>query len=164
MFLWEVQRCDGDLSNLVREIRMAQAKSGDRVKVHYTGKLESGDVFDSSREREPLEFALGSGGVIPGFENGVIGMEVGQTRSVTIPPDEAYGPVREELVATFERGQFANDMNPEVGQRLRLQQPDGRNVDVVVKEVNDDTVVLDANHPLAGETLIFEIELVEIAA
>ncbi|MCT8336653.1 FKBP-type peptidyl-prolyl cis-trans isomerase SlyD [Methanoculleus chikugoensis] len=141
---------------------MAQAKAGDTVKVHYTGKLEDGTVFDTSEERTPLEFTIGSGQIIPGFERAVVGMEPGETKTATISPEEAYGQHREDMTITVERGQFPEDINPEPGQQLQVQQPDGRAAIVVVSDVTESTVTLDANHPLAGQPLTFDIELVDI--
>ncbi len=141
---------------------MNQAKTGDTVKVHYTGKLEDGVVFDSSKDRPPLEFTIGGGEVIAGFENGIIGMEVGSTKTISIPPEEAYGPRREELVLYVKKTDFPDNIVPAVGQQLQVRQPNGGIIDLVVTEMNDDTVTLDANHPLAGKTLIFDVELVEI--
>ncbi|WP_054848271.1 FKBP-type peptidyl-prolyl cis-trans isomerase [Methanoculleus chikugoensis] len=147
---------------------MAQAKEGDTVQVHYTGKLEDGTVFDTSEERTPLEFTIGSGQIIPpGFERAVVGMEPGETKTATIPPEEAYGLHREEMTITVDRGgQFPEDINPEPGQQLQVQQPDGRAAIVVVSDVSESTVTLDANHPpLAGQPpLTFDIELVDIIA
>ena len=142
---------------------MAEAKDGDKVKVHYTGKLDSGEVFDSSREREPLEFTLGEGSLIPGFERGVIGMNTGNSKTVVIPADDAYGQARPELVQKVEKERYPKDFVPEVGQRLQLGQSDGSSVIARVTEVSDEGMTLDANHPLAGENLTFEIELMEIA-
>ncbi len=143
---------------------MSQAKDGDTVKVHYTGKLEDGSVFDSSKDRDPLEFKLGSQSVIVGFENGILGMEVGETKSITIPQEDGYGPARKELVSTVEREVFdKQDLTPEVGKTLQIPQPDGRQYNVRITEVEGDSVTLDGNHPLAGKTLIFDVELVEIA-
>lgn len=141
---------------------MTRAKDGDTVRVHYTGKLEDGSVFDSSREREPLEFTIGSGQVIPGFESAVTGMTAGEAKSTTLPPEEAYGPHREELMARVDRDQLPKDLDVEVGQRLQVQQPDGRSLVVSVAEIADSTVTLDANHELAGKTLTFDLELVEV--
>ncbi|MDV4343324.1 peptidylprolyl isomerase [Methanoculleus sp. YWC-01] len=141
---------------------MVQAKEGDTVKVHYTGKLEDGTVFDSSEERAPLEFTIGSGQIIPGFELAVIGMEPGEAKTATIPPEEAYGPHREDMTLTVEREQFPEDISPEPGQQLQVQQPDGRAAIVTVSDVSASTVTLDANHPLAGQPLTFEIRLVDI--
>ncbi|MCC7556793.1 MAG: peptidylprolyl isomerase [Methanoculleus marisnigri] len=141
---------------------MAQAKEGDTVKVHYTGKLEDGTVFDTSEERAPLEFTIGSGQIIPGFERAVVGMEPGEAKTATIPPEEAYGPRRDEMTITVDREQFPEDINPEPGQQLQVQQPDGRAAIVVVSDVSESSVTLDANHPLAGQPLTFDIELVDI--
>ena len=143
---------------------MSQAKAGDKVKVHYTGKLENGDVFDSSQGREPLEFTLGQGMVIPGFDEGISGMEVGQKKSLTIEPAQAYGDRREDLEVMIKKNVIPEDIDPKVGLQLQMQNPDGQMINVVITEVNDDDVKLDANHPLAGKTLIFDVELVEIAA
>ncbi|QIZ71154.1 FKBP-type peptidyl-prolyl cis-trans isomerase [Oxynema aestuarii] len=140
---------------------MAAAKTGDTVKVHYTGKLEDGTVFDSSVEREPLQFTLGEGQVIPGFEKAALGMNPGDSKTETIPPEEAYGEHREEMVVQVERQQIPDNF-AKVGQRLQIQQPTGQKIPVVVTEVADATVTLDANHPLAGKSLTFDIEMVEI--
>ncbi len=142
---------------------MSQVKNGDNIKVHYTGRLKSGEVFDSSIEREPLAFTLGRGQLIPGFENGVIGMTLGETRTVEIPPDEAYGPHQPRLVTVVHRSQFPPEIVPEIGQELQTEDEDGRPVELRVTKIDGDNVTLDANHHLAGETLIFEIELVEIS-
>lgn len=141
---------------------MAQAKTNDTVRVHYTGRLEDGTVFDSSREREPLEFTIGEGQVIPGFENGVIGMNPGETKTLEISAESAYGPYRDDMLLDVSRDQFPDTIQPTVGQRLQLRQPDGQTMLVTVSEVRDEDVTLDANHPLAGKDLIFDVELVEI--
>ena len=141
---------------------MAQAASGDTVKVHYTGKLDDGTVFDSSREREPLEFTLDEGQIIPGFEEAVVGLEQGDETTVEIPPEKAYGPHQEDAVMEFPLEQLPDEMEPEVGMQLQLQGQNGQAFPARVVEVGDDTVTLDANHPLAGETRTFEIELVEV--
>lgn len=140
---------------------MAAAKTGDTVKVHYTGKLEDGTVFDSSVEREPLQFTLGEGQVIPGFEKAALGMNPGDSKTEIIPPEEAYGEHRDEMVVQVERQQIPDNF-AKVGQRLQIQQPTGQKIPVVVTEVADATVTLDANHPLAGKSLTFDIEMVEI--
>lgn len=140
---------------------MEQARSGDTVRVHYTGKLEDGTVFDSSRGREPLEFTLGTGQVIPGFDEAVTGMAPGEEKSITIPADEAYGPRRDEMVVTVDRGQFPDNIQPQPGQQLQMVQ-DGQTMVVTVRDVSDENVTLDANHPLAGKDLSFDLELVEI--
>jgi FKBP-type peptidyl-prolyl cis-trans isomerase 2 len=142
---------------------MTQAKAGDTVKVHYTGKLGDGTVFDTSAEREPLEFTVGEGQVIPGFEQAVVGMNPGDSRTMTIPVDEAYGPHRTEMVLTVGRDQFPGNIEPEIDQQLQIRQPDGQTFVVTVTDVNDETVTLDANNPLAGQDLTFDIQLVEIA-
>ncbi|MDG5767879.1 peptidylprolyl isomerase [Balneolales bacterium ANBcel1] len=142
---------------------MATIKEGDTVKVHYTGKVADGTVFDTSREREPLEFTIGEGKLIPGFEKAVVGMNVGDTNTVTIPTQEAYGEKRDDMIVDVEKNQIPEDIKPEVGQQLQIQQQDGGAIPVVITDVTDDTVKLDANHPLAGQELIFEIEVVEVA-
>lgn len=141
---------------------MATVKNGDTVKVHYTGKLDDGSVFDSSVSREPLEVTLGEGKLIPGFEDAVIGMDVGDKTTTNIPASEAYGERRDDLEVTVEKNQLPEDIKPEIGMQLQLNQPNGQPVPVQITEVNDDTIVLDANHPLAGKDLTFDIELVEV--
>jgi peptidylprolyl isomerase len=143
---------------------MAQAQSGDKVKVHYTGKFEDDTVFDTSKDKEPLEFMIGSGEVIPGFEKSVIGMEEGEEKTIIIPPEEAYGPKREELILKREKSEFPENIRPVVGKQvgIRLNQPDVPLINAIITEVSEDTVTLDANHPLAGKTLVFDIELVGI--
>ncbi len=141
---------------------MTQAKAGNNVKVHYTGKLDDGTVFDSSAEREPLQFSLGSGNVIPGFEEAIIGMAPGESKTATIPPDQAYGHQRDELVITVEKEQIPTDLSVEIGQQLQISQNDGQVIPVIVTEVSDSKVTLDANHPLAGQQLTFDIQLVEV--
>ncbi len=141
---------------------MSEAKNGDTVRVHYTGKLEDGTIFDSSRDRAPLEFTIGGGEVIEGFEKGIVGMSVGSTKVLSIPPEDAYGPRREDLVLFVNKSEFPEHINPTVGQQLQVRQPNGAIIDLVVTEMNEDTVTLDANHPLAGQTLIFDVELMEI--
>ena len=142
---------------------MAGAKSGDTVKVHYTGKLTDGTVFDSSMDRAPLEFKMGEGNIIAGFEAIVQGMAPGDRKSGEIAPEDAYGPHHPDMVLQVDRDQFPDDLMPEVGQRLEMTQDDGEPMDVTVVEVTEELVTLDANHPLAGKSLVFEIELVEIA-
>lgn len=141
---------------------MANAQEGDTVHIHYTGRLDDGTVFDSSRDRDPLSFTLGSGQVIKGFDAAVSGMSVGESKTATISPESAYGPRRDELQLTYPREQFPDDMQPEVGQMLQMQTGDGQTFQVQVTEVSDETVGLDANHPLAGKELTFDIELVKI--
>lgn len=141
---------------------MTQAKENDTVRVHYTGKLDNGMVFDSSTDRDPLEFTLGEGQVIPGFEQAVMGMEPGETKTVTIPAQEAYGPYREEMILNVDRSQFPNDIEPEIGQQLQVRQANGQVMIVRVIEMNEAQVSLDANHPLAGQNLTFDVHLVDI--
>ena len=138
-----------------------QAQIGDTVKVHYTGTLDDGTVFDSSLERDPLEFTIGEGKLIPGFEEAVIGMSEGESKTVEIPADKAY-PYNEELVFVVDRDQLQPDLQPEVGQQLQFQREDGQIVIFTVIDVSELSVTLDGNHPLAGEDLTFEIQLVEI--
>lgn len=134
------------------------------MKVHYRGSLDSGQIFDSSHDREPLEFTLGEGRVIAGFEDAVIGMSLGEEKSIRIPCDKAYGPRREDMVAVFNSGQFPENLPPAVGQILQLKREDGMLIQVMVTDITGDQVTLDANHPLAGQDLIFDLKLVEIAA
>ena len=144
------------------EKNSAIAKDSDTVKVHYTGTLDDGTVFDTSIEREPLEFTLGEGMLIPGFEEAVKGMQVGQSKTVTIPAEEAYGPYLDDLIIVVERSQLPEGLDPEVGQVLEVTQEDGRTGVVTVIDVSETTITVDANHPLAGKDLTFEIKLVEI--
>jgi peptidylprolyl isomerase len=141
---------------------MAEVKSGDTVKVHYTGMLEDGSQFDSSRERAPLEVEVGSGATIPGFENALVGMTPGDTRKVTIAAAEAYGDRDEERIIDIRREALPDDIQLEVGQMLDMSTSEGGRVLVTVADFDADTVKLDANHPLAGQDLIFELELVEV--
>ena len=141
---------------------MQQAKSGDKVRVHYHGKLRSGETFDSSQGREPLEFTVGSGQVIKGFDEGVKGMQVGDKRTVEIAVEDAYGEKEEGRIVEFPKAQFPPNMTAEVGMHLMMSDGQGNQIPVTITEVKEDSVVLDANHPLAGEDLIFDIELVEI--
>ena len=141
---------------------MTQAQNGNTVKVHYTGKLENGEVFDSSEGREPLEFTIGQGQMIPGFEAAVIGMKTGETKTAAkVPADQAYA-YHEELVMEVGRDQIPDNLSTDVGQRLQAQQPDGQVLVVEIVAATDDTVTLDANHPLAGKDLYFDLEVVEV--
>lgn len=142
---------------------MAAAKVGDTVSIHYTGKLDDGSVFDSSLEREPLQFSIGGQQVIPGFEQAVIGMNPGDSKTETIVYDQAYGPRHKDMVVTVLREQIPSDFDLEVGQQLQIKNPEGQVIPVMVSEIIEDQVTLDGNHPLAGEDLTFEIELVSIA-
>jgi peptidylprolyl isomerase len=141
---------------------MSKVKAGDTVSVHYTGKLEDGSVFDTSRERDPLEFEVNAGMMIPGFDQAVVGMEVGDNKTVVIEAADAYGEVRDDMIATFPRASFPEHIEPEVGQQLTLNAPNGSPLNVTVTKVDDDQVTLDGNHFLAGKDLTFDIELVSI--
>jgi FKBP-type peptidyl-prolyl cis-trans isomerase 2 len=141
---------------------MTAAKSGDTVRIHYTGTLSDGSVFDSSEGRDPLEFTLGSGQVIPGFDTGVTGMTVGEKKTIEIPSDEAYGPVHDEARQDVPRAQIPAEIPLEVGIQLQMQSPTGQVVPVTVVAITDEAVTLDANHPLAGKDLTFALELVSI--
>lgn len=142
---------------------MSVVKSNDAVKVHYTGKLSTGEVFDSSLEREPLGFTVGAGQMIKGFDDAVTGMALNEKKTINITPEEAYGPVRPELMQQVPKEQLPADMTPEVGQTLVAQGQDGRETHVVIAQVEEAHIIVDANHPLAGKDLTFDIELVEIA-
>lgn len=142
---------------------MAQAKDGDTVRVHYTGKLDDGTVFDSSVGGEPIEFVLGAHHVIPGFEEGVTGMEVGETKTILVPSDQAYGPRVDEMVLTIPRDQVPSHITLELGEMLELSQPSGESVTVQITRLTDAIVTLDGNHPLAGEDLTFDLQLDSIA-
>jgi FKBP-type peptidyl-prolyl cis-trans isomerase 2 len=141
---------------------MQQAQNGDKVKVHYHGTLKSGEIFDSSNGRDPLEFTVGSGQVIKGFDEGVKGMKVGDKKKVEIGVEDAYGEKSQDMIIEFPKEQFPSDMSPEVGQQLMMSNGSGQSFPVSIIEVREESVILDANHPLAGQDLIFDIELVEI--
>jgi peptidylprolyl isomerase len=142
---------------------MTQVKSGDTVRIHYTGTLSDGEVFDSSSGREPLEFTVGSGQIIPGLDAALPGMEVGEKKTVEVPVDEAYGPVDPGNRQAIPRAEIPDHIPLDPGTQLQLQSPQGQVMPVTVVEVTDEAVTLDANHPLAGRDLTFNIELVEIA-
>ena len=141
-----------------------QAKKGDTVRVHYTGKLVSGEQFDSSAGREPLEFEIGAGMMIKGFDDAVVGMAIGDKKTINIPAAEAYGERSEEMVIDFPRSNFPDDMTPEVGMQLMMNNSAGQQFPVTIVDVKEDVVILDANHMLAGKELVFDIEMVEIDA
>lgn len=142
---------------------MSQASTGDRVKIHYTGTLADGSQFDSSEGRDPLEFQLGSGQVIPGFDKAVEGMAVGETKSVTIPPEDAYGPRNEQAIQSVPKSALPPDLEPVEGMNLQAQNQNQQPIQLTVVAVEEDSITVDANHPLAGKSLNFEINLVAIA-
>ena len=142
---------------------MAQAKTGDTVKVHYTGTLNDGSVFDTSEGREPLKFRIGGGQVIAGFDEALSGMEIGESKTVTIPADKAYGPHQQEMVMVVDRSKFPGELEPQMGQQLQVGQPNGHTFMATVTAISGEEVTLDANHPMAGKDLTFELQLVEIA-
>jgi peptidylprolyl isomerase len=141
---------------------MSQAKAGDTVRIHYTGKLDDGKVVDSSRDREPFEFTIGAGQVIPGVEQAVTGMEPGESKSAEIPPEQAYGPHRDGMVVTVERTRLPAGLEVAVGEELALRQDDGRQLTATVTDVSDQGITIDANHKLAGRTLVFDLQLLEV--
>jgi peptidylprolyl isomerase len=141
---------------------MSQAKNGDTVKVHFTGRLQNDEVFTRSEDESPLEFTLGSGELIPGVETGILGMEVGEKKTITAPPEQAYGPRQEELVVEVKRSDLPEHITPTIGKPLRIRHSDGNDTEVFIADISEDTVTLDGNHPLAGLTLFFDLELVEI--
>ncbi len=142
---------------------MPQVKTGDTVKVHYTGKFEDGTIFDTSNDRDPLCFTIGEGQVIPGFEQAVVGMSLGESKTTKVLSDEAYGPYRKEMIVALPRNQLPADLEPKAGQPLQMvNQADGRRVIATVIDVSESEVTLDANHPLAGKDLTFDIQLIEI--
>jgi peptidylprolyl isomerase len=143
---------------------MAQAAIGDTVHIHYNGKLRDGTVFDTSEGRDPLEFTIGEKTIIPKLEDSIVGMETGDTATVEIAADDAYGPHRPEAVQTVERTMIPEHIDLTIGTQLQATAQNGQTIVLTVKEANDDTVTLDGNHPLAGEDLIFEIEVVEIVS
>ncbi len=141
---------------------MNKVKNGDRVKIHYTGKLKDGEIFDTSIERRPLEFVVGNREMMPGLETGVVGMEAGNKKSIEIPPEEAFGPRQEELVVEVKKCSLPDHIEPCLGQRLQMQGHNGNHIELDIIEIKEDSITLDANHPLAGYTLFFDLELVEI--
>jgi len=142
---------------------MSQAKTGDTVKIHYTGTLEDGTEFDSSAGREPLEFTLGTGQVIPGFDKAVEGMAVGDEKSVNIAPEDAYGPRQEQMIQEVPKSALPADLEPAEGMNLQAQGQNGEVIRLTIASVSDDSITVDANHPLAGKALNFNIQLVEIS-
>ena len=141
---------------------MAKAKNGAKVKVHFTGSLEDGSIFGSTVDEEPFEFTIGEKNMLPGFESAVIGMQEGDTKSITLPPEEAYGPHKKELVHFMDRTSFPKEINLEIGKTLRIRTQDEKYAVVTIKDFTEDNIVIDGNDPLAGETLTFNIELIDI--
>ncbi len=158
---------DADANKNEKDIKkgvcpMKQAGKGDTVVVHYTGRFSDGTVFDSSKGREPLRFTLGNGNLIRGFEEAVSGMCAGEAKTVSIEPEKGYGPFKQELVFKVKREHFPASIKLEVGEMFQMRQPDGGIIGVMVSRVEEDSILLDANHPLAGKDLVFEIEVVEV--
>jgi peptidylprolyl isomerase len=143
---------------------MAQAKSGDTVRIHYSGFLMDGTIFDSSLEGEPFEFTLGDGSVIPGFDAALVGMAAGDEKTMAIPPERAYGPRDEDLVAEIARAQMPPEIEPQVGSILQITSAEGDASNVIITQVTDTTITLDGNHPLAGQELLFEVKMLEVVA
>ena len=141
---------------------MSQVKANNTVKVHYTGKLSDGQVFDTSEGKEPIEFVLGQGQLIPGFEQGLIDMKVNEKKTITIAKEEAYGEVNDQLIQEIDRANLPQDMEPKVGMGLVSKSPEGQEMNLMIVEVKDKSVVIDGNHPLAGRDLVFDLEVVEI--
>ena len=141
---------------------MAQAKHGDTVKVHYTGKLNDGSVFDTSHNREPLQFTIGEGQLIPGFEHTVLGMNIGESRTINIHAEDAYGLHHKEMVGVVDRDQFPPDLETKIGQQFKTNNEDGQTIIVTVTDISESEVTLDANHPLAGKDPTFDIRLVAV--
>jgi len=142
---------------------MKKAQANDTVKVHYKGTLSNGEIFDSSEDRDPLQFKIGNGQVIPGFDKGIEGMEVNQEKTINIPASDAYGQIRQELIQEIPKANIPKDIKPEVGLKLVSKTQSGQEIPIVVTKVEDETITIDANHPLAGQDLTFEVKLVEIA-
>ncbi len=141
---------------------MATAENGNKVKIHYKGTLNDGTEFDTSEGREPLKFTLGNGQVIPGFDKRVLGMTTNEKKTLNIPATEAYGAHRDDLVMTIPKTEIPSDIKPEVGMQLQMQGQEGQQFNVLISELTDENITLDANHPLAGQDLNFDVELVEI--
>ena len=141
---------------------MTAVAAGSKVKVHYTGTFDDGEVFDTSREAQPFEFEVGTGQVIPGFDKALIGMKVGDTKQVRLPEEEAYGPYNQEMVFDADPSQFEEGLTPEIGQQFQTQMQDGTPLLLTVKSVEDGKITLDANHPMAGKALNFDLEVIEI--
>jgi FKBP-type peptidyl-prolyl cis-trans isomerase 2 len=143
---------------------MIQVTVNSTVKVHYTGKLADGEIFDTSDGKEPIEFTLGQGQLIPGFEKGLIDMKLNEKKTINMTKDDAYGEVNETLIQEVKKTDLPQDMEPKVGMGLVSKSPDGQEINLMVVEVKEETIVIDGNHPLAGRDLIFDLEVVEIIA
>jgi FKBP-type peptidyl-prolyl cis-trans isomerase 2 len=141
---------------------MSKVKENDTVKVHYTGKLKNGEIFDSSLEREPIKVTLGQQSLIPGFENGLLNMELNEKKTVVIPMEDAYGDIKKELFQKVPKEELPEDLKPEIGMGLLAKSPDGSERQIKIVDVKNDAIIIDANHPLAGQELTFELEIVEI--
>jgi FKBP-type peptidyl-prolyl cis-trans isomerase 2 len=141
---------------------MSKVKENDTVKVHYTGKLKNGEIFDSSLEREPIKVTLGQQSLIPGFENGLLNMELNEKKTVVIPMEDAYGDIKKELFQKVPKEELPEDLKPEIGMGLLAKGPDGSERQIKIVDVKKDAIIIDANHPLAGQELTFELEIVEI--
>ena len=141
---------------------MIQVKENNTVKVNYTGKLVDGQIFDTSEGREPIEFTLGQGQIIPGFEKGLIDMKIKEKKTITIPKEEAYGLVNDTLIQEVQKSELPQDMAPKVGMGLVSKTPDGQEMNLMVVEVKEETIIIDGNHPLAGKDLVFDLEVLEI--
>jgi FKBP-type peptidyl-prolyl cis-trans isomerase 2 len=141
---------------------MSQVKENNTIKVNYTGKLSNGQIFDTSEGKEPIEFVLGQGRLIPGFEKGLIDMKLNEKKTIEIAKDQAYGDVNDNLIQEIKKTDLPQDMEPKVGMGLVSKSPDGKEINLMVVEVKDESIVIDGNHPLAGHDLIFDIEVVEI--
>ena len=141
---------------------MNQVKENNTVKVHYTGKFPNGEVFDSSEGREPLEFTLGQGMMIPGFENGLIDMKLNEKKTISLKKEEAFGEERDDLIHEVPKTQLPADMEVKEGMPLVSKSPEGQEINMIVKEVKDASIIVDANHPLAGKEVVFDLEVVEI--
>ena len=141
---------------------MDKVKDGDTVKIHFTGKRENGTVFGTSIDGPPIEFKIGEGGIISGLGEGLNGLEIGESKTITVPPEKAFGPIREELFKIIKEEELPENIKPVVGQQVKMVRPDGKNVDFRITEIKADRIILNGNHPLAGETLTVDVEIVEI--
>ncbi|MCP4583128.1 MAG: peptidylprolyl isomerase [candidate division Zixibacteria bacterium] len=141
---------------------MSEAKIGNKVKIHYTGKLGNGDIFDTTRQGKPLELTIGGNQVFPALEKGIVGMAAGESKTIALDPEQAFGARRDELIVEVDRKILPESITPEIGMELKNKQPDGKLINVRITEINGDKLTLDANHPLAGQSMVLDIEMVEI--